>query len=68
MTRELFILITLFITVGAVLAWIVLGLADFRWELRRLNMEIARTSGDEQKMWRALRRRLWLSLLPFIKY
>lgn len=68
MTRGVFVLIGLFIAVGTVLAWIVLGLADFRWELKRLNMEIARTSGEEQEMWRALRRRLWLSLLPFIKY
>ncbi|MBR7112874.1 MAG: hypothetical protein IKC75_08185 [Clostridia bacterium] len=49
-------------------AWAILGLDKFRWELRRLNMEIKRSSGEEQKQWRALRRKLWLSLLPFFKY
>ena len=49
-------------------AWAILGLDKFRWELKRLNMEIARTTGEEQKEWRALRRKLWLSLLPFFKY
>ena len=68
MTRELLILIASFITVGALLAWIVFGMEGFRWELRRLNIEIGRTAGEEQKMWRTRRRRLWLSLLPFIKY
>ena len=68
MTKELFILIALFVTVGALLAWIVFGLEGFRWELKRLNIEIGRTTGEEQKMWRTRRRKLWLSLLPFIKY
>ena len=49
-------------------AWAILGLDKFRWELRRLNMEIKRSIGEEQKQWRALRRKLWLSLLPFFKY
>ena len=49
-------------------AWAILGLDKFRAELRRLNMEIERTTGEEQEAWRALRRRLWRSLLPFFKY
>lgn len=49
-------------------AWAILGLDKFRWELKRLNMEIKRSTGEERKEWRALRRKLWLSLLPFFKY
>ena len=42
---------------------------DFSAELRLLNMEIER-SEDEQERQHYLRRRrrLWLSLLPFVKY
>lgn len=50
------------------IVWIILGLEKFRWELKRLNIEIGRTTGEEQKRWRALRRKLWLSLIPFIRY
>jgi len=55
--------------IGMLLAvWLIFGLDQFRWELKRLNIEIGRTTGEEQKMWRALRRKLWLSLIPFVKY
>ncbi len=50
------------------IAWFILGFDKFRWELKRLNIEIGRTEGEEQKKWRALRRKLLLSLLPFFKY
>ena len=41
---------------------------DFSQELRFLNNEIGRTTGSEQKHWLRRRRRLWLSLLPFVRY
>ena len=41
---------------------------DFRHELRYLNIEIRRTDGAEQRYWIRRRRRLWLSLIPFVKY
>lgn len=41
---------------------------DFREELRYLNNEIRRTVGEEQLYWIHQRRRLWLSLIPFIRY
>ncbi|MBQ3055861.1 MAG: hypothetical protein IJC95_00045 [Clostridia bacterium] len=50
------------------IVWIILGLEKFRWELKRLNIEIGRTEGEEQKKWRVLRRKLFLSLIPFVKY
>lgn len=39
---------------------------DFARELRYINMEIERTTGNEQLLWMKRRRRLWLSLIPFI--
>ncbi|MBE6933609.1 MAG: hypothetical protein E7462_00925 [Ruminococcaceae bacterium] len=41
---------------------------DFTKEMRYLNLEIRRTLGSEQRYWKWKRRRLWLSILPFIKY
>lgn len=51
---------------------IVIGLAifinDFSSELRYLNNEIRRTEGAERKYWIRRKRRLWLSLIPFVRY
>ena len=41
---------------------------EFVAELEYLNNEIERTDGDERAYWLSRRRRLWLSLLPFVKY
>lgn len=41
---------------------------DFSSELRYLNNEIGRTIGEERKHWIRQRRRLWLSLIPFVRY
>ena len=41
---------------------------DFSSELRYLNNEIGRTTGEERKHWIRQRRRLWLSLIPFVRY
>lgn len=45
----------------------ILQVKRFFWELNYINMEIARTTGEEQRQWRKKRRRLWLSLLPFYR-
>jgi hypothetical protein len=42
--------------------------SSFSRELKYLNNEIERTSGKERMRWKRQRRRLWLSLLPFVKY
>lgn len=39
----------------------------FRSELDYINSEIERTDGEEQQYWVRQRRRLWASLLPFVK-
>lgn len=43
-------------------------LHHFSKELQYLNMEIKRTDGEERRYYLCQRRRLWLSLLPFMKY
>lgn len=43
-----------------------LFLRDFSRQLRYINLEICRTSGKEQEYWLACKRRLWLSLIPWI--
>lgn len=62
--------ITLFlIFVGfAALFLFVSWLKEFQTELRYLTNEVRRTEGREQKHWMRKRRRLWLSLLPFVRY
>lgn len=41
---------------------------EFSRKLRYLNSEIRRTDGAEREYWIRRRRRLWLSLIPFVKY
>lgn len=48
------------------LVGLITKLNDFRQELKYLNREIARTDGAEHKYWKREKRRLWLSLLPFL--
>lgn len=43
-------------------------LKDFCSEMRFINREIARTKGAERRHYVRRRKRLWLSLLPFIEY
>lgn len=62
--------------VGIFAAPILLGLLislcvfinEFSSELRYLNSEIGRTTGAERRYYIRKRRRLWLSLIPFVKY
>ena len=41
---------------------------EFFHELKYINREIKRSEGKERRHWVRKRRRLWLSLLPFVKY
>ena len=62
--------------IGIVAAIILFGLLvglclfinDFSQELKYINCEINRTSGGERRYWKRQKRRLWLSLIPFVKY
>lgn len=65
--RLLIILFILFV-VTLLLVWIARLIKDFSQELHYLDMEIDRTEGEEQQYWLGERRRLWLSLIPFVRY
>lgn len=40
----------------------------FLRELRYVKKEIARTTGHEQENWKRRKKRLWLSIIPFVGY
>ena len=67
---ELYWLIGTIVVIFSVL--LLVGLAsfinDFSQELKYLNNEIGRTTGAERRHYIRQRRRLWLSLIPFVKY
>lgn len=48
--------------------FMVMWLQEFRFEIRNINDEINRNEGEERKYWIARRRRLWLSLIPFVRW
>ena len=52
----------------AILMGIIYKYNEFVAELQYLNSEIERTDGEERAYWISRRRRLWLSLLPFVNY
>ncbi len=66
----------LYVLIGIVAAFflflLLFGLVSFfngfSHELRYLNSEIRRNNGSERRYWIRKRRRLWLSLIPFVKY
>ena len=51
-----------------ILVLIAIRINGFTQELRYLNTEITRTTGDQRRHWLRCRRRLWLSLIPFVRY
>ena len=63
------VLILFFVFVGILFA-ILIGRwqHNFRKELRYLTIEIQRTEGIEREYWKQKKRRLWLSILPFVRY
>ena len=68
--KGLWILIALFgivISIGLLIAF-ALWLNNFGKELKYLNSEIIRTDGREQRYRKRQRRRLWISIIPFVRY
>ena len=57
----------LFVLIGMILS-VASFVNDFSQELRLLNSEVRRTVGSERQYWIRRRRRLWLSILPFVRY
>lgn len=60
-------IVIVIVLIGAMIRF-ALFIHDFSSELRYLNMEIERSEGAERRHYVRERRRLWLSLLPFVKY
>lgn len=57
------------VIIGAVfIIFFIIWLHDFRFELRNINDEINRNEGQERKYWIARKRRLWLPLIPFVRW
>ena len=50
-----------------ILVGLTMKINEFSHELDYLNREIARTEGAEREHWKREKRRLWLSLLPFVR-
>ena len=59
--------VAFFVLIGLIV-WLSKFLNNFSRELRHLNNEIGRTRGAERSYWMHQKRRLWLSLIPFVKY
>ncbi len=55
------------ILLGLLIAF-VSWLKEFQKELQYINTEINRTSGAERKYWIRQRHRLFLSIIPFVRY
>ncbi len=74
MINELDIITLLSVMAGLVLLLVLsVGLASsvmqFRRELRYINDEISRSHHrSERRYWKKQKRRLWMSILPFVRY
>ena len=58
---------------GAIVAMILIvyfvqWLIAFQEELKHVNTEIQRTTGRERERWKRRKRRLFLSIIPFVRY
>ncbi len=66
-------LVVALLAVGAVIEFILLvrfavWYDDFKYELKYLKMEIKRCEGKEKRYYRKRLFRLWISVIPFVKY
>ena len=52
----------------ALLIKFLLWVNDFKYELKYIKTEIERSKGRENRYWVLRKYRLWLSLIPFVKY
>lgn len=67
--NPVFILLLVILAIACFALWLILFfIIPFVTELRELNIEISRCTGEELKYYKRRRRKLFLSLLPFVKY
>ena len=64
----LFIAVFAFLFLSLLTLYFVRRFNEFRRELRYLNTEIGRTEGRERRHYEKLKRKLYLSLIPFVSY
>ena len=67
-TQQLYLFIGALIFSIFPLTALIRVLTGFPQELKRVNNEIKRSTERSRSYWLRRRRRLWLSLLPFVKY
>lgn len=68
MTSAIILWVLAVLALPTIVVLIAIRIHAFIRELRYLNTEIARTTGVQRQHWLRLRRRLWLSLIPFVRY
>ena len=54
--------------VGVLIVFLVIRLPEFKRELWYINMEIERSDEEEKLVWKKKKRKLLLSLIPFVRY
>ena len=64
----IFVGIIVIIILIALLARLFIFFEGFMEEMEFLNSKIYSTTGEERQYWIHEKRKLWLSLIPFVKY
>ncbi len=54
--------------IGILLFELVSFFSKFSQELKFIKSELKRTDGAEHRYWKKQKRKLWLSLIPFVNY
>lgn len=67
-TITIICLVAVIIPLSLLFTWLTWPVKDFIRELRYVNCEISRTTKKEKKYWIRRRRRLILSIIPFVPY
>ena len=60
-------LVLLFVSIF-IMMYLLIWFTRFRNELIKLNRLIRRSRGSDRKHWKNQKRRLYLSIIPFVKY
>lgn len=64
----IFLSIAAIIFLILVISKLYLSIKEFFLELRYINCELHRATDSERSYWLRRRKRLWLSLIPFVRY
>ena len=53
------------VIVAIILIWVIVRVNKVQQQMIYINSEIERTSGREQRYWRKVKKRMYLSIIPF---